>query len=589
MRFDISITLVINTLIVMLTILLLIYPSWLVGQNAHIITRLSVILFITLGIYFYRKGLIQYFKDENALIKIDQNDIITILIFGFINYLSLQIYRNGQYSIIGDEYGHSIGAVFGFTEFVNEYKEYISLMILILAILTIKCYKIFPQYFKFNSFLYLCIFLAMMELTFLEFYNIDKNVTGIYRYPGFGKIYSALVYQFTGINEFTFRIPNHIIYALLFSLLYVFMKCLGCTIILAILGSLAIVTSPLIRFYSGLQYLEILWIINYVMACFGLYLSEKHERDIYLVMFIMFCVASFYTRNVSMVLIIVLMVLFPLLQFESQTKRWISNKKYLYVLLYISSPMLLWHTLYSINRYITRNITQTDWFFREYTFGFDWLEYTNSLQNYLITSLESFNIILIALFILSFVFTILNFRSALLQKFLLVTFFGFIILLLGDEVGWGWSGYGRFLLMIISPLIVMYMILLASIKHNILIYISYLVLLSIVSHNVLNYSNNIEIYNAKFNEPEFYNKNEYTALITKIKKSDASLALNEDDTELHSTLRILGEKYITYSNYSEILLSEFNVLNCGMQPLILESDQVFKLRDNYKCTYIDTR
>ena len=179
MRFEVSITFAINTLIVMLAILLLIYPSWLVWQNAHFITRLSVILFITLGIYIYRKGLIQFFEYENATLKLDPNDLIAILIIGFINYLSLHPYRNGQYSIIGDEYGHSIGAVFGFTAFVNDYKAYISLVIFISVIVAIKIYKYFPHLFTFNSFLYLCIFLALMELTFLEIYQIDKNVSGI--------------------------------------------------------------------------------------------------------------------------------------------------------------------------------------------------------------------------------------------------------------------------------------------------------------------------------------------------------------------------------------------------------------------------
>ena len=184
---------------------------------------------------------------------------------------------------------------------------------------------------------------------------------------------------------------------------------------------------------------------------------------------------------------------------------------------------------------------QQDWFFREYTFGFDWLEYINSLHNYLTTFFESFNILLIAIFLLSFIFTILNFSNLFLQKFLLVSFFGFMLLLLGDEVGLGWSGYGRFLLMMIAPLIVMYMIFLASIKQKILIYINYLALFSIISHNVLNYSNNIEIYNAKFKEQEFFDKNEYISLITHLKKSEASLTLNDDDTELHSTLRIIGK------------------------------------------------
>ena len=164
MKFEISITFVINSLIVMLITLLVIYPSWLIWQNAHFITRLSVILFISLGIYFYMKGLNKIFEDNNTLININQNDLIVILLFGIINYLSLQTYRNGKYSIIGDEYGHSIGAVLGYNTIINNYKEYILLMILLSAIVLISSYKYLPKIVTLKSFIGLCIFIAIIEL-----------------------------------------------------------------------------------------------------------------------------------------------------------------------------------------------------------------------------------------------------------------------------------------------------------------------------------------------------------------------------------------------------------------------------------------
>jgi len=247
--------------------------------------------------------------------------------------------------------------------------------------------------------------------------------------------------------------------------------------------------------------------------------------------------------------------------------------------------MLFWQIVYSLNKYITQNILNTEFYYREYTFGLRGLFYKEGLIKYFNTLNESFNVLILIILFISLLFTLINYKKNYIFKFVLVTFIGYLLLIFGDyEHGQSWYGYGRFILMPFASLLVMYIYYVSSIKNNISIIIQNTALYFVIAANII-FATDIENYSKIYSEDPFYDKYEYVKFINSVDQIKSNLSVTDATGIIQHTIKLIGHPFINkYTNDDITNNAKYISIKCfdSIPNNSLESE-LYHLRSNYIC------
>jgi len=446
--------LVVGLITIALVLVLQIYPSFLIYDHISPLIRIVLALAETCVIFAIRRILLLFFVLENSGIehKIQIKDILLPTGLFFVVFILHAPSWFASFACYSDEFFHVAGATFGQINILLKYRYLLLIGAIIVHSLFAfhKCRTLAIKFLNSNGPLFLGFIVSLIWIVGLELFPIAKHTWAIYRYPGFGKIYNLYIYLFTGLSLESFRIPSHLAHALTVVPFYFFSRNSGSSALTAALLTGVVLLSPFVHFYSGLLYLESLWLFMMITSFFFLQkcFSDPKNRTTHLLWFILFSNLAFFTRNVTLLLPVFILLGWVISLFIKIGNRDLKKKYHLPLSVCLAiAPMILWHTLFLINKHLHFTYEpQVSYFFRDYIFNIAGWFYWEGLAAYWRTMQNGIGIGFVVLGIFAIVYLFAKPSKSEFQIIGIISFLGYLLFMLGDY-GWGkiYFGYGRFL------------------------------------------------------------------------------------------------------------------------------------------------
>ncbi|MHC4873175.1 MAG: hypothetical protein ACYTFY_15135 [Planctomycetota bacterium] len=284
-------------------------------------------------------------------------------------------------------------------------------------------------------------------------------------------------YSFTGLTQYTFRIPCLLLYVLSLFPIYFAVKHCKVDSFKALLITLTIMLMPVTHFFTGLMYLESFW--WFFGSCFiysAARLSNEEQEGSYSTTLLLMIIAAeccFFSRNLGLlfpVFIIFSVILHYVLNFR---KSFAAYKKVLYAALTALLPIFYWHFLYTLYDRIEGTL-------RKFAFTFKAFTYWNGYKAYGEAVIKYIGILGSAVIVLAVINCLINLRKKWIYIFCLSGISGFIVMMLGDYGFKDWYGYGRFLLMPVIMVPVLLALMLKSVEKNKILSAVFSILLIVV-------------------------------------------------------------------------------------------------------------
>lgn len=449
--------LAIGLITITLVLMLLVYPSYLLYDNVNFVQRILAVVPEAVFILLFRKILIKYFNSDSKIcLAINLQEFLLPAGLAIIVFLSYLPFWKSSYAAYSDEVYHiSAGTLLDHPAILAKYQYFLlgSFLIVISLFFFPKIRVIIKKILISPIPVFVGCCLAVMGIFLIKFFSKTPCTWVIYRFPALGKIYPLFVYLVTGFNEFTFRMPSHLASALTVFPIYFMARTAKASKMLSFMIPACLLFSPVIHFFSGLQYLESLWFLLLMMCFLVLQKSyiETHLRNIYLLFYIWFVLLAFFTRNTALLLPLILICGWFVSLMKNLNWRFIKQSYQIPISAILSMlPMLLWQGLYRYNEYLAYKIDplKPHNIFRHYKFDISGLFYLEGLRSYWETLNNGLGIFFIVVGILGIIWIIVKAVKSEFHLIVFTTFLGYLLFMLGDYGDWSMCfGYGRFLYM----------------------------------------------------------------------------------------------------------------------------------------------